>query len=601
MSSAQEQADIDSAEAGTPARVNSTVRVGILMNGPDAALWVHQTIGEIARAEHLELRLLIIKTRGSDAGPTPPVLLRAWSWADRRLFKPYVDALALEHREYAVDTVMAHFPGGNDGEFLLTKNGEAQLKAARLDVILNFASGDVPPQIQSAARYGVWTFSSRNGGAPEDDYTQFRDVYEDNRICTLTLRAMSAGGEVDLYRSTFSNDSLSLYRNRNVTCWRKSQIFLRLLGDLYKKGWPAIQLSKTAPAGILEETPKQIFPGNVAMSWFVPRWSIRTSRRWLSNLAFSERWFIAYHDKQSTVDRSASLKMIIPPDQCNYADPFLYERDGKHFIFFEAEHALQPKNEIWFVELDNRGNPSEPKRALKREYNLSYPLIFDWEGETYLMPETSQNRSIEVYRAVEFPHRWELAGTLLTNLPAVDATPFERDGKLWLFTAGVGGTDLKCSELSLFYSDSLFGPWIPHPKNPIVCDIRRARPAGRLFYRGGELIRPGQDCSECYGYAISLNRIDVVSETDYCETLVGTIPPNWAAGLSATHTLNMDSRYEVLDGKCLTTRYGFAARTRELRLRWPAGMHLLESAKRDTAASSGLIERSRKLQCEEQL
>lgn len=545
------------------------------MDGPDAPLWVHQTISEMLRTEHLELALIIVKLCDGAAENSPPMLLRAWTWADRQLFKGYADALALERREYAVDTMITGASQGGGGAFVVSKMDEARIKAANLDVIVNLASDVMPIHIRDCARFGVWTFLSRNGGEPESDYVHFQDVFENNRISTLTLRAMSASGEVDLYRSTFSNDALSVCRNRVATCWRKSQIFLRMLSDLYQKGWPSLQLSRTASDGVFQHTAKPVFPGNAEMSRFLRRWSFRTSRRWLSNLAFSDQWFIAYQDKLPTSDQSAGLKMIVPPNDWSYADPFLYEHCGRHYIFFETIGKHQPTNEIWFVELDADGNPSRPERALRRPYNISYPVVFEWEGETYLMPETSQNRTIEVYRSIDFPWRWELAGTLFSNVSAVDATLFERDGKLWLFAAGIGGKDLTCSELSLFYSDYLFGPWVAHPKNPIVCDVRRARPAGRLFYESGELIRPSQDCSQCYGYAISLNRVDVLSETDYCETPVGTIRPDWAPGLSATHTLNMNSRYEVLDGKCLITRYGSAARIRDSRLTWPAGHRLV--------------------------
>jgi hypothetical protein len=585
--SAQEHPGAVWPAAGITAQRSSPVRVGVLMDGPAAPLWVHQTIAEILRTEHLDLSLLVMKAHDGKAETSAPVLLRAWTWADRQLFKGYLDALALERREYSIDTIVACAAQRDGGSLVVSKDDEAGIKAANLDVIVNLASDVVPVHIKTCARFGVWTFLSGNG-EPESDYVQFQDVFEDNRISTLILCAMNATGQVDLYRSTFANDALSVYRNRNATCWRKSQIFLRLLSDLYQKGWPALQLSTITPDSVLQATDRPSFPGTAEITRFLQRWSLRTSRRWLSNLAFSERWFIAYQDKHPISDQSASLKMIIPPNDWHYADPFMYERSGKHYIFFETSSCYQPTNEIWFVELDDDGNPSRPERALKTEYNLSYPFIFDYGGEIYLMPESSQNRAVEIHRAAEFPWHWELAGTLLENVPAVDATLLERNGKFWLFTSGIGGEDLKCSELSLFFSDSLFGPWIAHPKNPIVCDIRRARPAGRLFHESGELIRPGQDCAECYGHAISLNRVELLSETDYHETTVSTILPNWAPGLSANHTLNMDSRYEVLDGKSRTTRYGFTSGARRFRMKWPVGHRLVQTAKKDPAAIPGL-------------
>src|SRR5207237_608522 len=182
------------------------------------------------------------------------------------------DSLPLVRSENAVDTNIACASQEPDDALICSKNDEARIKAANLDVIVNLASDVVPTHIQNCARFGVWTFLSGNGGEPEGDYVHFQDVFEENRISTLTLRAMSADGEVDLYSSTFSNDALSVCRNRNVTCWRKSQIFLRLLSDLYQKGWPALQLSRTTGNGGSQHTPRPLFPGNAEISRFLPRW-----------------------------------------------------------------------------------------------------------------------------------------------------------------------------------------------------------------------------------------------------------------------------------------------------------------------------------------
>jgi colanic acid/amylovoran biosynthesis glycosyltransferase len=575
MSRPQEQTNFVGAADGATRGLGSRVRMAVVMDEL-APLWVNQTIEEIQRRKYLDLTLLIVASRQGPAERPAPAVFRVWSWADRLLFKSSVDPSALRREKYAIDTVIVNAHQNGASDFVFGQEDRAKIKAARLDVIVHLGSTAVPAQLLSCARYGVWSFSKAEG-VPESRYAQFWELYERNCVSTLTLRAITASEKRDLYRSTFSNDKLSLYRNQSAACRLKSQIILRRLTDLYEKGWGAIQLPNSAPARALDKIPKAAVPRNAAMIRFVAGWFLRAFCRRVTNSASSERWFIAYHDKRG--GPSASVKTLMPPAGWDYADPFLYEYCGKHYIFFEAASSSNPKGEIWFVELDRKGNPSPAERALRREYHLSYPMIFEWNGETYLLPESSQNRSVEVYRAVEFPRRWEFAGTLLRNVPVVDPTFFERNGKLWLFVAGVGGKDLKCNELSLFFSDSLFGPWTPHPKNPVVCDVSRARPAGSLFYRGEELIRPAQDCSECYGHAITLNRIDALSETNYRETPVGSILPDWAADLSATHTLNMNSRYEVLDAKSRRARYCLAARSRTLRLRWPEADRLLEDAK----------------------
>ena len=135
---------------------------------------------------------------------------------------------------------------------------------------------------------------------------------------------------------------------------------------------------------------------------------------------------------------------------------------------------------------------------------------------------------------------------LLDGLTALDATLYIEDGIFWLFANVVEGQE-DSGQLWLFSSPSLDGVWRPHPRNPVVTDPGTARPAGRLFRREGLLIRPGQDCSRGYGEAVVLNRVDALT-SEYRETAVERIEPNWLRGIQGTHTYTFDSRYECLDG-----------------------------------------------------
>ena len=108
-----------------------------------------------------------------------------------------------------------------------------------------------------------------------------------------------------------------------------------------------------------------------------------------------------------------------------------------------------------------------------------------------------------------------------------------------------GGSSLDA--LHLFYADSLFADeWTPHRSNPVVKDIRSARPAGRIFMQDGRLIRPSQDSSRRYGYALRFNRITTLDENDYAETAVSTFRPPGGKML-ATHTFNQAGELTVID------------------------------------------------------
>jgi hypothetical protein len=164
-----------------------------------------------------------------------------------------------------------------------------------------------------------------------------------------------------------------------------------------------------------------------------------------------------------------------------------------------------------------------------------------------MLPETLERRTVELYRAVRFPNQWRRERILLRDVRAVDPTLLEYDGRFWLFAAvSVPGAPI-CDELSLFYAESLLGDWQPHPANPIVSDVRRARPAGRIIRCQGHLIRPGQDCSERYGGAVVFNRITRLTPSEYAEVPIGRLRPRRTWRTLGAHTFNAADGYEVVD------------------------------------------------------
>ncbi len=174
-----------------------------------------------------------------------------------------------------------------------------------------------------------------------------------------------------------------------------------------------------------------------------------------------------------------------------------------------------------------------------------------------MMPESASNRSISIYKCVEFPTKWELKTHLMENIEARDATLFFYHNKWWLFAnvrenEGASHYD----ELFLYYADDVFGQsWQPHPLNPIVSDVKRARPAGKVFEYNGSLYRPSQDCSYYYGYGVKINEIQVLNECDYREVEVGAIEPGWDPEIKGIHTLNHEGRLTCADGLRYQPKY----------------------------------------------
>ena len=187
------------------------------------------------------------------------------------------------------------------------------------------------------------------------------------------------------------------------------------------------------------------------------------------------------------------LRPIIPPPGAFWADPFILHKDSRAYIFFEEFIYKTSLGRISYVEMEQDGAISKSQPILEKPYHLSYPFIFEYGGEYYMIPETAQQRAIEMYRCTRFPDQWAYHKTIMRDVRAVDATLIEHNGLWWMFVniAGEGGST--CVSCTSFHANQpLADEWIPHPMNPIVSDVRFARPAGHIFYKDGKLIRPSQ-------------------------------------------------------------------------------------------------------------
>jgi len=240
-----------------------------------------------------------------------------------------------------------------------------------------------------------------------------------------------------------------------------------------------------------------------------------------------------------------------------YADPFLFEYEGLHHLFCEEVARAGERAVISHTELRLDGSLADPPACvLTQSYHLSYPFVFAHEGEIFMIPETSAVSRVELYRATAFPDSWTREAILLDGIDAADATLLAHGDRLWLFAAVAAPHASSLDELHLFSAAAPQGPWQAHPRNPVVSDARRARPAGAVQRWGSRLVRPGQDGSRRYGGAIAFCEIDVLNESEYAEHEIARLEPADLGDARATHTYSADRDYEAID-----------LRRRELRLR----------------------------------
>jgi hypothetical protein len=262
--------------------------------------------------------------------------------------------------------------------------------------------------------------------------------------------------------------------------------------------------------------------------------------------AGGHRWAVAwrFHGNASLLDDGQAGLSVLPDDgRRYYADPFPFYREGRHFIFVEEVPFATGRGCISVATVGADGSIAPPRPIIEESHHLSFPFVFEHDGCIWMIPESGDANRIDLYRAEDFPDRWTRVGPLIDGLAGYDATLFRHQGCFWLFLSLRQWKSTTWDNLSLFHGAQLAGPWLPHPDNPVVLDAMWSRPAGALFRHDGEIVRPTQDCSQIYGGAIALCRLDVLTGDRFAQTPIGRIK----CETLGCHTYNRAAGLEVLD------------------------------------------------------
>jgi len=541
------------------------LRIGIMLDSYSSTAWVAKIVRDIQASEFARIELVVLNT----PAPARKIALgkrlknywnhslyhryEQWDYARNRI-EP--DAKAASDLSGALAGVLelAVHPVRNGFTDRIPEDELEIIRGHRLDVLLRFGFRIIRGGILDAARYGVWSFHHDDNQEYRGGPPLFWEIYEQNPVSGTILQILNEsldGGKV-IYRGHSSTEKSSLYRNRNPIYWKTAEYMLRRLRDLDQRGMAYIHSLPTYNEKLSYDKSIYRTPDALQMLRFMGRIGMQSIRGRLRSIVRGQRpqWFVAVRARGARSFNDASGYAIIAPQNNRfYADPFLIERDGKTYLFLEDYYFHDGRAAISCCEISADGTPGQIKEVLRRPYHLSYPFLFEEDGEVFMIPETKENRTIEMYRAVKFPDEWTLDTVLMKDIYGVDTTIYKERGGYWMFAATSNGRYSNSDELSLFFSPALRGPWQPHPCNPIVSDVRRARPAGALFRdEQGRLIRPAQDCSKAYGYAIVFCEVGKLNETEYEEKPIARLEPNWVKDNLGSHTYTRTEHLEVIDG-----------------------------------------------------
>jgi hypothetical protein len=203
------------------------------------------------------------------------------------------------------------------------------------------------------------------------------------------------------------------------------------------------------------------------------------------------------------------------------ADPFMIRTDaGAWVMLFEVFNRDTRKGEIGCARSADGISWRYDGIVLSEPFHLSYPYVFRWQDAYYMVPESCEGTgTVRLYVARSFPTGWELAGTLLHGGRYVDASLVRYRDRWWLFAETNAPRN---DTLRLYHSADLMGPWVEHPKRPLLRgDSHVSRPGGRFVVYEDRVIRFAQDCWPRYGLQVHAFEITQLSPEDYVEHRIG--------------------------------------------------------------------------------
>lgn len=506
------------------------LRVAIVMHSPrQPPGWCMRLIEQIRAEPQFELSALL--TAGAHARrPAGNRLIRIWTSLEKWLVP------ACRTADFNAESI-SDLP-------VLTADDAETIESLELDVILDLSPDRGSGYDPGMARHGLW-FPDFLGQEP--GFAGLGAIVSDEPVTRISLLRRNAGRAGYVRMATaLLNTKFVAARNELFMCEKTVPLIMRELRRAHRFG------SAEAPGDVAFAEPRQ--PGSLDLLKYLGQLfghgMVRLGYRALEWLGLRPGMFFLKADSCRWHDfEPAKASAHVSAKNSYFADPFLWERDGTQYCFFEEYDYRTGRGHICVGKLGHDGL-TEIRVALRTDYHLSFPFLFEHAGNLFMMPETSEVQRLEVWRCLEFPARWERYATAMEGVSASDSTLNLIDGEWWLFTNISRDSFIDMNtELHVFKAD---GPELrllePHSVNPVVLNSRQARNAGRVLSIGGKLYRPSQDNSHGrYGYGVRLMEIRRLSLDEYVEAAVLAIRPDFEAGIIGCHHLDIRSGHVVMD------------------------------------------------------
>jgi hypothetical protein len=431
---------------------------------------------------------------------------------------------------------------------IFSKEDADKIREYDLDIILRHEFNIIRGDILNSSKYGIWSYHHADNSINRGGPAGFWEIVNNDPYCGVTLQRLTP--ELDgglIIDKAYFNWHWSFYRNNNNLLENSVVLLFKNINKLLEEG--AIETEKS----LTYYNPLYRKPGLKGMLKYMVKFYLKLFNVLISRM-FKVRtfcWSLFFNKGaflESVLYKINDIKM---PRNVFWADPFLYSYNNDIYVFFENYSYKNKKGKISCGKIVNntgRYRIVDVIDVLDFHYHLSYPQIVEEDGELYLIPESHQNKRLEVYHCINFPDKWELYSTAFNGEEVADTTYFQdENNQRWLFLNKGYKQD---AELYIYKIDSLRLEEIKsHKLNPVYIDCRKGRNGGVIFKREGAYYRPSQiNIYGIYGRGLGISKIKELTLDKYEEEPVVLIEPNFRKDLVGIHHLHQIEKYFVFDG-----------------------------------------------------
>ncbi|WP_457557125.1 glucosamine inositolphosphorylceramide transferase family protein [Candidatus Harpocratesius sp.] len=433
--------------------------------------------------------------------------------------------------------------------------------------ILKLGIVEIPSEILDLPQYGVWAFFYCNSLKYPNNMLSFWEFVFSDPITVVSLKKLTKIPNLTilLNQIKLKTNFTSFYKNCTQILFESAklpyQICLKIKNnDLFFNN--RINCQKIMP------TPNKNHyylenPKNGVFLRFILTNIYYKIKFYINRRIFYDYWSIGIMDSpiQAFVENlfHQTIHWIKNPDNYILADPFGIKIENREIVVVESLNPSSylghlSKFDIFRQSAEIKTSEIEKIKIINHNSNnsifhYSYPYIFQHEHMIYCIPETSQQNKIILYQFEDDFNKLNKKKVLIENFSSVDPTIFKYQNRWWLFCC-LKEKGSPPTKLFIFYSNDLFGQWIPHKQNPVKIDIQTSRSAGKPFFYRNQLIRPSQDCSKSYGYRIILNQIIELNPFVFREKIFKIINPEQISSkIDGIHTLSYFNEITLIDAK----------------------------------------------------